>query len=78
MMKLQNSVDIGDFLNTVATQCGDVYYLSAEGDTLNLKSELCKYLFAVAVAKPDIFSQGKILCRDPGDYEYLSSYLQEV
>lgn len=74
-MKIQNITDIDKFFETVDQCIGTVELLTPEGDRLNLKSQLCKYL---ALAK--IFSDGKIkeieiICHEPKDVDKLIQYM---
>ena len=74
-MKVENITDIDKFFETVDQCRGAVELLTPEGDRLNLKSQLCKYL---ALAK--IFSDGKIkeieiVCHDPKDVGKLIGYM---
>lgn len=74
-MKVQNITNIDKFFETVDKCKGTVELLTPEGDRLNLKSQLCKYL---ALAK--IFSDGKIkeieiICHEPKDVEKLIEYM---
>ena len=74
-MKVQNITNIDKFFETIDRCDGVVELLTPEGDRLNLKSQLCKYL---ALAK--IFSDGKIkeieiICHEPKDVEKLIEYM---
>ena len=48
-MRLKKDVSTVNFINRVEQCTGEVIYETAEGDRLNLKSQLSKYLFLVAV-----------------------------
>ena len=50
-MRLSNIHNIEEFFKVVDSCEGNVYLISSDGDTLNLKSQLCKY-----VAFSEIFS----------------------
>ena len=54
-MKVHNITDIDKFFGVIDSCIGRVELVTAEGDRLNLKSTLCKY---VALAK--VFSDGTI------------------
>lgn len=75
-MKLKKGVSAAAFIHCVGECQGDVIYETMEGDRLNLKSQLSKYLFLVAVNHPDAISlnDGTILC-DPEDFSVLEEYL---
>ena len=70
-MKVKNITNIDKFFSEIDKCQGNVELLTKEGDRLNLKSNLCKY---VSLAK--IFGEGKIkeieiICHDPKDVERL-------
>lgn len=74
-MKVQNITDIDKFFKAIDSCQGDVELLTLEGDRLNLKSQLCKYL---AFAK--IFSEGnikevEIVVHEPKDIDKLIQYM---
>lgn len=74
-MKVQNIIDIDKFFKAIDSCQGDVELLTLEGDRLNLKSQLCKYL---AFAK--IFSEGnikevEIVVHEPKDIDKLIQYM---
>lgn len=60
-------------------QCGDdVYYLSPEGDVLNLKSELSRYLFAILSTTEDKHLVGSLGLKNPADFHHVEQYVMEV
>lgn len=75
-MKLKKNVSTTDFINCVDRCAGEVLFETLEGDRLNLKSQLSKYLFLVAVNSSNAIrlGDGAILC-DPEDFEILKEYL---
>lgn len=76
-MKLKSNVPLAEFLQTVNLCAGEVLYQTDEGDVLNLKSQLSKYLF-LAVLSADAaapMAAGEINCEDPLDYTVLGKYL---
>lgn len=77
-MYLKNNVDTAVFLNTIRDRChGDVFCRTQEGDILNLRSVLCKYMFAVVANDPKIMKHCVISCEEPADYEILAPFLKE-
>lgn len=77
-MKLKVSVSPAEFLQCVDQCAGEVLYKTIEGDILNLKSQLSKYLFLIAVNAPATAAlrSGDITC-DVEDYEILKPFFQE-
>lgn len=77
MYTLKQEVNFHDFFKQIQQCSADVYYVTAQNDYLNLKSELSRYLFVSAAASKGILSDGQIRCKDPQDYEKLKEYLEE-
>ena len=77
-MRLKNNVSPSEFLQRVDQCAGEVLYKTSEGDVLNLKSQLSKYLFLIAVNAPEMAAlcHGEITCR-PEDHEILRSFFEE-
>lgn len=78
MKRIRQQIDISKFLNTISKQCGDVFYISGEGDRLDLNSEFCRYVFAIVSAKQDLLSNGELCCSREEDYEILKDFWEEV
>ena len=78
-MRLRLDISLPDFLRCVDTCAGEVVYSTPEGDQLNLKSQLSKYVFLAAVDRKDsaILLSGIVVCSDSTDYNILMSYLTE-
>ena len=76
-MYLNKNINYRLFLQTVQDCKGNVSYVTTEGDQLNLKSELCKYLFISATSATGLLEHGQVICSDKNDYIILSEFLQE-
>ena len=78
-MKLKRDADLPAFLLKVDMCPGEVLYTTWEGDCLNLKSQLSKYVFlAAANAKPSsILHSGSITCSESTALETLRPYLAD-
>ena len=76
-MKTLSAADTVELLKTVQLAKGDVWFATAEGDKLNLKSLLSKYVFLAAANDPQsgIFPRGKIVCDVESDYDPLRFFL---
>ena len=72
---LRDDVDLAAFFSAVGRCKGEVVFLSAEGDRLNLKSALCQYLFTSVYLHRDIRLDGRILWEDPNDAALLRPFL---
>lgn len=77
-MKLRNNISLSDFLRTVSQCKDDVYFKTTQGDVLNLKSELSKYIFLAAAASQtsSVLPLGYIECRKE-DEELLLEYISQ-
>lgn len=80
MMKLRHDVDMVGFLQMADKCSGEVFYLSPEGDRLNLKSQLSKMLFlAICTSRQrEALQQGDISCEAEEDHWLLMPYLAET
>lgn len=76
-MKLRKKIDFVQFLNCVKTCESEVYFCTKEGDRLNLKSTLSKYLFSAIIGNTEFIKHGTIECELPDDYERLQVFLSE-
>lgn len=74
-MKLNPNCNFASFLETVRQCSGDVYFTTPEGDILNLKSELCRYIFAVVVSTPRLLETGELICNNETDVVCLRPFL---
>ena len=71
-----HDIDVPAFLKVLDSCEGEVYLMTRDGDRLNLKSQLSKYLFLVAVNSEDSagLREGVIRC-EPEDAAILQEYL---
>lgn len=74
-MKLKENIDMMAFLNHAKDCTGDVFFHSAEGDILNLKSLISQYMLVSIVCKPALMKNAQIVCTCEEDYERLSDFL---
>lgn len=77
-MRLKDNVSPADFLRCVDRCAGEVLYKTQEGDILNLKSQLSKYLFLIAVNAPQAAALrcGDITCEE-ADLDILKPFFRE-
>ena len=77
-MKTLSAADTVELLKTAQLAKGDVWFTTAEGDKLNLKSLLSKYVFLAAANDPQsgMFPRGKIVCDVESDYDLLRVFLE--
>lgn len=74
-MRLIENVDLIKFLQQVKHCREDVLFTTKDGDILNLKSELSRYIFATVATKEDFILKGTIVCRQPADEILLHDFL---
>ena len=65
------------FLQTIDQCAGEILFEDPEGDRLNLKSQLCKYLFLTIRPENAQFSEGHITCGEE-DARVLAEFLQKT
>lgn len=77
-MYLKPTVDVKAFLNKVSFCEGDVFFSTSEGDFINLKSELSRYIFVCLINKPDLITHGRIICKKSQDIRLLEEFTQDI
>ena len=63
-MKLKENADVVAFLKKVKECRGEVYFVTDEGDRLNLKSTLSQYMCALLVNQKEILGRSRIECSE--------------
>ncbi|MDE7333026.1 MAG: polya polymerase [Lachnospiraceae bacterium] len=75
-MKIYNVNDVEKFLDTIKQCKGSVELVSQQGDRLNLKSELTKYLAITKLFNDDTFiNEMELIASDPDDVKLLVDYM---
>ena len=74
-MKVQNITDIDKFFNEIDKCEGTVELITKEGDRLNLKSNLCKYISLAKIFSDGTIDEIEIICHDPKDIDRLLQYM---
>lgn len=74
-MHLNPNIDINEFLKVVSACKGDVLFETPEGDQMNLKSELCRFVFASG-ANVHRTLHAEITCKNPDDAVLLKDFLE--
>ena len=75
-MRLKENTDLIEFIKTTKKCRQDVFFRTAEGDRLNLKSTLSQYLFSVMSGNRELLENGEIECQEAADYQMLEGYLR--
>ncbi len=74
-MKIRKETDIVAFLKQVLSCRGRVEFLTAQGDRLNLKSSLARYILAALCVNREISDSGEVLCENEEDCALLMQYM---
>ena len=72
---LKPKIRMADFILAAGHCEGNVTFETGEGDVLNLKSELCKYIFLAVSLDSKCLESGKIIC-SPQDAALLADYVK--
>ena len=72
---LKPEIRMADFVRAADHCEGEVTFETEEGDVLNLKSELCKYIFLAVSMDSKYLESGKISC-SPQDAALLADYVK--
>lgn len=75
-MKIYNIDDVQKFLDVIKQCQGSVELVSKQGDRLNLKSELTKYLAIAQLFNDNTFiNEMELVASDPDDVKLLMEYM---
>lgn len=74
-MRFNENINLIEFLQQVKYCRSDILFTTSDGDILNLKSELSRYILATVAGKKDFILKGAIVCRDPRDEALLCDFL---
>ena len=74
-MQLKENINLMDFLNYIDNCKGDVFFQTSDGDNLNLKSRLSRYVLAIVENNKDFLLSGTVSCTEESDYHVLEDYL---
>ncbi len=75
-MKITNLTNVEGFLKTVSQCKGTVELVTKEGDRLNLKSELTKYVALTSFFSDSKIPEMEIIMSEPEDALKIVSFLQ--
>lgn len=75
-MRLKKDINLTAFFLSVQKCQGDVWFQSDEGDRLNLKSQLCQYVFLAAFLDKKIALSGMIVCERQQDAQMLRDFTE--
>ena len=75
-MKITNLSNVEGFLKTVSECKGTVELVTKEGDRLNLKSELTKYVALTSFFKDSKIPEMEVILSEPEDAVKIINFLQ--
>ena len=75
-MKITNLSNVEGFLKTVSECKGTVELVTKEGDRLNLKSELTKYVALTSCFKDSKIPEMEVILSEPDDAVKIINFLQ--
>lgn len=75
-IRLKQRIDHIRFFREIESCKADVWFMTQEGDRLNLKSALSKYLFASISSQEKLLKDGRIECEAAEDYRTLEQFLE--
>jgi hypothetical protein len=76
-MYLNKEIDVMAFLKAVNNCEGEVLLHTTQKDVLNLKSTLCRYVFAFAALKKELIDGAEVVCDNKNDLLMIGEYLTE-
>lgn len=74
-MHIKNIIEPSRFFEAVNACKGTVELLTGEGDRLNLKSTLCRYIALTQMFQDKRIAGVELILSDPGDEEKLREFL---
>lgn len=74
-MLLKQPINAVEFFMAIDHCRGEVLLHTKEKDILNLRSRLCRFIFAVALSERPFFDGAYVECTDASDYAVLQDYL---
>ncbi|MCH5339562.1 MAG: hypothetical protein J1E03_12325 [Acetatifactor sp.] len=77
-MRLKKDIDMNAFLEAAKKCHGAVFFQTTEGDILNLKSLLSRYVLMSIMGKPHLLESAQITCVQEDDYQKLTEFLEEA
>jgi hypothetical protein len=76
-MKIQNITDVEKFFKVIDECQGTVELVSKEGDRINLKSQLSKYVSMATIFSNGLINELELVAHDPKDVERLIKYMYQ-
>ncbi len=75
-MKLKEGIEINEFLAAADKCAGQVFFHTADGSILNLRSMLSHYVLVSILCNKSVLEDSKVVCTEDADYQLLKDYLE--
>lgn len=75
LKKIRDNTNLPDFYSQIDTCAKDVYFITNEGNRINLKSLMSQIFFQTTFIHTKEAAKGFIYCQNQSDYELLAQYL---
>lgn len=75
-MKLKEGIDINEFLAKAEKCAGQVFFHTADGSILNLRSLLSHYVLVSILCNKSLLEDSQVVCTQDDDYQLLKEYLE--
>ena len=75
-MKLKEGIDVSAFLEAARNCEGQIFFHTAGGDILNLKSMLSQYVLVSIVCNPSLLEEAQVVCTQDEDYQKMEAFLE--
>ena len=76
LRRIKSDISLTDFYSNIAQCTKDVYYISVNGDRLNLKNVLTQIFVQTMLSSSNERTDGYIYCLDENDYVLLDNFLE--
>lgn len=74
-MKIQNVMDVDEFIKVIDSCKGKVELVTGEGDRLNLRSRLCQYVALDKLFADKTLGELEIIAAEPEDVTKLVNFM---
>jgi len=75
LKKMKRNTYLPDFYDKIETCTKDVYFVTNEGNRINLKSMMSQIFFQTTFIHTKEAAKGFIYCQNQSDYDVLANYL---
>ncbi len=73
--RMKSNTNLPAFYSQIETCTKDVYFITNDGNRINLKSMMSQIFFLTTFAHTKEASKGFIYCQTQSDYDLLANYL---